>query len=131
MPSRYRAAYFPRTPPFMDEKSYSGCVPFRLLLFIEPSFMSCCSSGADDPHCIALFGVGDDKDPFAARHPYRQEPQFAARVAGIGKGCRERVAQHSCRFVEIDPVLPKVGHSFLRIPREDHTEQYTLAWRSI
>ena len=34
--------------------------------------------------------------------------------------------QHTRRFVEIDPVLPKVGRDFLRIPREDHTEQYTL-----
>ena len=89
MPARNRATYFPCTPPFMDEKSYSARVSFRLFLFIEPSFMACCSSGADDPHSFALVGVCDNKNAFPARHPYREEPQFVARVIRIGKSCRE------------------------------------------
>jgi hypothetical protein len=131
VPARYCATYFPRTPPFMDENSYSGRVSFRLFLFIKPSFMACCSSGADDPHCFALFGVFDNQDPFAAGHPYSQEPQFVNRVIRIGKSCRERVVQHSCRFVEIDPMLPKIGHSFLRIPCEDHTDNIRCMVREL
>ena len=53
VPARYRATYFPRTPPFMDAKSYSGCISFAdftLFFFIKPLFMPCCPSRADDAH---------------------------------------------------------------------------------
>ena len=85
VPSRYRAEYFPRTPPFIDEKSYSGRMSFRLFFFIEPSFMACCSSGADNPNCFTLFGMRDDQDSFAvislSESPYVGEVgKFAGRT---------------------------------------------------
>jgi hypothetical protein len=88
--------------------------------------MACGRPGADNAHRFSVVGVRDNEDALAAGHSYRQKPPLLARVVGIGKSCRERVTQHGCRFVEIDPVLPKVDRGFLRIPREDHTDEYTL-----
>ena len=52
VPARYRLTYLPRTPPFIEAKSYSGRMSLadrRLFFFIEPSFVACGSPGADDP----------------------------------------------------------------------------------
>src|SRR5579859_7845120 len=60
VPARYRLAYLPRTPPFIEAKSYSGRMSwfdFRLFFFIEPSFAACGTPGADDPDRFALIAV--------------------------------------------------------------------------
>src|SRR5947208_8381078 len=61
VPARYCLMYLPRTPPFIDAKSYSGRMSFaglRLAFFIKSSFLLCCSSGANDPNRITVLGVG-------------------------------------------------------------------------
>ena len=58
--SRARPAYLPRTPPFMDAKSYSGRISsdgVGFVFFIEFSFAPCGGSGADDSNDIRGFGV--------------------------------------------------------------------------
>lgn len=51
VPSRARPAYLPRTPPFMDAKSYSArmsSASIRFVFFTAPSLAPCRTSGADD-----------------------------------------------------------------------------------
>jgi len=66
VPSGKRLKYLPRTPPFIDAKSYSGrSSSLRLLLvfFIEFPLTPRNRSGADDANCLALFRVRYDKHP--------------------------------------------------------------------
>ena len=58
MPARYRFAYLPRTPPFIDAKSYSERMPFmvfRLTFFIESSFVARSAPRSDDPDQYTLY----------------------------------------------------------------------------
>jgi hypothetical protein len=65
VPARYWVTYLPRTRPFIDAKSYSGRISFadfRLSLFIEPSFVTCGSAGADDPDRVAFLRMHYHQD---------------------------------------------------------------------
>lgn len=60
MPARNRFAYLPRTPPFIEAKSYSERMPFtvfRLAFFIEFSFVARRPPGSDDPDKCVFLGV--------------------------------------------------------------------------
>jgi len=62
---RSRATYLPRTPPFIDAKSYSGLRSSsfgRFALLIEFSLAPRCSSGADDTDAIVSLRVGHDQE---------------------------------------------------------------------
>src|SRR5262245_17141845 len=65
LPLRSRATYLPRTPPFIDAKSYSGLRSSSAglgALLIEFSFAPRRSSGADDPDGIVSFGMRHDQE---------------------------------------------------------------------
>jgi hypothetical protein len=86
---RSRAAYFPRTPPFMEAKSYSGrrsSWSGGLALLIECSLAPRRSPGADDADCIVTFGVRYDEEPSARRRSNRQDTRFRRRVALVREG---------------------------------------------
>src|SRR5579859_5505732 len=79
VPARYFLTYLPRMPPFIEAKSYSGRISvsdFRLSLFIEPSLMRRCKSGADDPNPVELLAVDHHQDPAASRHIDGYEPRI-------------------------------------------------------
>src|SRR2546425_6572951 len=65
LPLRSRATYLPRTPPFIDAKSYSGRRSLslcRFALFIELSLAPRRSTGADDADGVGSLRVGHNQD---------------------------------------------------------------------
>src|SRR3989454_450150 len=65
LPLRSRATYLPRTPPFIDAKSYSGRRSLslcRFALFIELSLAPRRSTGADDADGVVSLRVGHNQD---------------------------------------------------------------------
>jgi len=93
-PARYRLAYLPRTPPFIEAKSYSGrmsLVDLRLFFFIKPSFVGCGSPGADDPNQLAVLGVRNHEKAPAAGHPNGQETRLISGMIVIWKRGRKRI----------------------------------------
>src|SRR5439155_25958888 len=62
---RCRRAYLPRTPPFIDAKSYSGrmsSLRIRFVFFIKSSLTPCGGSRADDSNSIAGLCVRHHQD---------------------------------------------------------------------
>jgi len=130
VPARYRLAYLPRTPPFIEAKSYSGrmsLVDLRLFFFIKPSFVGCGLPGADDPNHFAVLGVRHHQKALAVGHANGQESRLISGMIVIWKRGRERVVQHRRGFVEIDAMLLTIGRGFPRIPSENHRSSIPLS----
>lgn len=86
MPPRNRLTYFPRTPPFMEAKSYSGRISSSRILFIffiEPSFASGRLPGADNSCSVAPLAMGYNQKPAERRHPNCRESLFEGRMVRI------------------------------------------------
>src|SRR3989449_7790361 len=65
LPLRSRATYLPRTPPFIDAKSYSGLRSSSaglVALLIEFSFAPCRSSSDDDSDGIVSFSMRHNQE---------------------------------------------------------------------
>src|SRR5439155_2520828 len=122
---RNRATYLPRTPPFMDAKSYSGfssssCV--RLALLIEFSLAPRGASGIDDANRVAIVGMCNHEQPSELRCANSHEPGLLHRVALVGESRRQRILEHGCGFVEAHSMLPEVGRMLRRVPGELHRD---------
>src|SRR5258708_5184548 len=88
VPARYCLMYLPRTPPFIDAKSYSGRMSFaglRLAFFIKSSFVNCCSSGADNPNRFAILSVGHHEETSPTGSANGQEARLLAGMVRVGK----------------------------------------------
>ena len=73
VPSRKRFAYLPRTPPFIEAKSYSGrssSVAVLSAFFIKCTLAPCRKSGADNSDGLVLLGVRNE--PIRALEPRRR-----------------------------------------------------------
>src|SRR6058998_1396247 len=89
LPLRSRATYLPRTPPFIDAKSYSGLRSSssgRFALLIEFSFAPRCSPGADDADGIVSLSVGHNQDASTVRRADRQEARLLLGVSLVRIG---------------------------------------------
>jgi hypothetical protein len=118
VPGPNRAAYFPRTPPFMLAKSYSGRmspVDFDLRVFdlpfaffIKPSFVRCGLSGADDSDSLPIFSMSYHEEAIAIRYPDCDVSLFEAGMIQVGKGRGKHVLQNCRRLVKIDSVFLEI-----------------------
>jgi hypothetical protein len=129
VPLRYCPWCLPRTPPFIEAKSYSGRMSpllrcSMLFFFIESSLTWSCRSCADDPDCLLTFGVGYDEPPAHCRCANREKSLLVGRMFGIGKSCREWITEHGCSLSKADYVFPLIREIFPRIPFELHPFQY-------
>ena len=113
-PARKREAYLPRTNPLgKSERLYSrrSCLPFdRLPFFIQLSFRSRCTPGAENANSISLFRVGDDahtlpRPALSAEQPeqrvvtdlHQSEPHRHAEHEGEGKVRHAVELEEQCR----------------------------------
>ena len=86
MPARNRLTYFPRTPPFMEAKSYSGRISSSRILsifFIEPSFAPGRLPGADNSYSVVPLARAYNQKPAERRHPNCKESLFKGRMVRI------------------------------------------------
>lgn len=128
VPSRYCLAYLPRTPPFMDAKSYSGrssSVGLTSLVFIVPSFMWGCWSRRDDSNRRVTIRVSNNQQAPSCGLADRNIPKLADRMIGIREGVREGIAEHGCRFCESDSMFFSVLLFLNGIPFESHGQTYS------
>ena len=123
LPLRRRATYFPRTPPFIDAKSYSGrrsSSPTRLALLIEFSLAPRRSTGADDTDSIVSFRVCHNQDAPATGCADGHETRLVLGVRFIWKRGREWIVQDRCGLVKGDTVPLEVRRCLDGIPFELH-----------
>ena len=124
VPARSRRTYFPRTPPFMDAKSYSARIWSRsglLAFFIGLALTRGRWPRADDSDGVAPIRMRNNDDTTFGRLANGYEPMLPNRVIGIGIRRRERILQDRPRFMEIDTMLADVLRCLLWIPLEVHT----------
>lgn len=123
LPLRSRATYLPRTPPFIDAKSYSGLRSSSAglaALFIEFSFAPRRSSGADDADGIVSFGMCHNQETSALRDTNGHEAHLALGMSLVREGRRQRVLENSGCFIEADAAPSNVCRCLLGIPFELH-----------
>src|SRR5574337_2110251 len=123
LPLRSWAAYFPRTPPFIEAKSYSARISLSLAsrtLLIESSLAAGCTPGTDDSNPVATLRVDHDQRSTTRRNANAHESLLRAGMFCIRKRGREHVAQHGCGFMKTDAMLSAIGHCLRRIPHELH-----------
>jgi hypothetical protein len=105
VPVRKRATYFPRTPPFKLDRSYSRrnsprrpC--FSVLFFMLFSLALRCLTGANNSNDLVAVHVGHDQNSARARHSDCDKPLFRCGMIRVGIRFRERITEHGCGFVE-------------------------------
>jgi len=119
---RSRSTYLPRTPPFIEAKSYcarmssSGWSAF----FIKSSFLWRRISGIDYSNSVLIFGMRHNQNLLVCRNTNGHKTLFIFRVIVARIGSRERVRKDRCGFFEIDAMFVLVGDGFARIPRDQH-----------
>src|SRR2546428_3319852 len=123
LPLRSRATYLPRTPPFIDAKSYSGLRSSSaglVVLLIEFSFAPRRSSGANDADGIVSFSMRHNQETSPLRDTNRHEPHLALGMSLVRERRRQRVFENSGCFIETDAAPSDVRRSLLGIPFELH-----------
>ncbi len=91
-----RSAYFPRTSLPKSERLYSGLsssTALRLPFFINPPFLSCYHTSADNANFLTFLGMGHDQKTILTRIAKGYEAAFPDRMVGIGARHREYVAE--------------------------------------
>src|SRR5712691_3851757 len=105
LPLRSRAMYFPRTPSFIDAKSYSGLRSSssgRVVLLIEFSFAPRCSPGTDDADGIVSLRVRHNQEASTVGSTDRQEAHLALGVTLVREGGGQRILEDRGGFGEVD-----------------------------
>jgi len=80
-----------------------------------------CLSRADDSKLGALLCVGNHQEPSRGRATDGDESLLPERMILIGKRAGQRIAKYGGGFVEVYPMLAKIGISFLCVPSELHS----------
>ena len=105
VPARYRAIYFPRTPPFNSDRSYSPRSSsrrsrFSVFFFILFSFALRGLARADYPDVLIAVRMRHDQDSPSARQSNRDKTLFHHGVIGVGVRYRQRITEDARRFLE-------------------------------
>src|SRR3989449_10664902 len=115
LPLRSRATYLPRTPPFIDAKSYSGRRSLslcRFALLIELSLAPRRSTGADDADGVVSLRVGHNQDVSPRGCTDCQETGLRLGVRLVGKRCRQRILENRSGLVEAARCLLRFAAAF-------------------
>src|SRR3989454_11659594 len=123
LPLRSRATYLPRTPPFIDAKSYSGLRSSSaglVALLIEFSFAPRRSSGADDADGIVSFSMRHNQETSPLGDTNGHKANLALGMSLVRERRRQRVFENSGCFIETDAAPSDVRCSLLGIPFELH-----------
>src|SRR5439155_17765108 len=132
LPLRSRATYLPRTPPFIDAKSYSGLRSSSaglVVLLIECSFAPRRSSGADDADGIVTFSMRHDQETSPLEDTNGHKAHLVLGMSLVREGRRQRVFENSGCFIKTDAAASDVRRSLLG-PIRTPPREYTAQWRS-